>query len=70
MGYLAELSGQDLMLVVECGQHMLTDIESNDMLDPIASYLRRYCDVMDNPDADTHRMTGEILMQLARDARP
>lgn len=67
MGYLAELENQDSMLVIECGQHMLADILSNDTLEPIETYIHRYCDVIDGPN-DPHNAAyhaTQILLHFA-----
>lgn len=64
MGYLANLPGQDSMLVIECGQHMLFDLLGNDTLDPIGSYVKEYCDVIDGPE-DADRIEMQILLNYA-----
>jgi len=65
MGYLANLQGQDLMLVIECGQAMLFDLLGADTLDPIENYIKMYCDVMDNPEADSRRHADKIILSVA-----
>jgi len=65
MGYLANLEGQDLMLVIECGQAMLIDLLGADTLDPIENYVKMYCDVMDSPEADSRRHADKIILSVA-----
>lgn len=64
MSYLCNEEGQDRTLVVECGQHMLSDILASGTLDPIENYVRRYCDVTDN-DADVRRIADRIILNFS-----
>lgn len=64
MGYLSDLPGQDLMLVIECGQNMLADLLGNDHIDSLVDYIKRYCDVIDNAE-DAERHETRILLKYA-----
>jgi hypothetical protein len=57
--YMSNLEGQDPTLVVEMSQAMLNDVIEGHGLKPMASYVKRYCDVLDS-DADAERIADEI----------
>lgn len=57
--YVLNLEGQDLMLVVEMSQAMLSDITEHGGLRPLAEYIGYYCDVIDS-EGDVARIAGEI----------
>jgi hypothetical protein len=48
---LGNLPGQDPNLIIEMALAMLTDANSDKGLKPVASYVRRYCDVLPGPAA-------------------
>ena len=57
--YLTELEGQDRSLVIDMSQTMLSDVIERGQLDPMADYIRRFCDVIDGP-ADVERIAADI----------
>ena len=57
--YVADLEGQDPVLVIEMSQAMLNDLIEGRGLKPMAEYVKRYCDVIES-DADAERIAGEI----------
>jgi hypothetical protein len=57
--YLADLEGQDAVLVIEMSQAMLNDVIEGHGLKPMAEYVKRYCDVIDS-EADAQRIADEI----------
>jgi hypothetical protein len=57
--HMAELEGQDLMLVIEMSQAMLNDLIEGHGLKPMVEYVKRYCDVIESDD-DAERIAGEI----------
>lgn len=57
--HMANLEGQDAVLVVEMSQAMLTDVIEGRGLEPMVSYVTRYCDVADS-ETDAERIAGEI----------
>lgn len=52
--------GQDSSLVIEMSQTMMSDLLNDGQLKPTATYIRRYCDVMDDPENDSVRIAAEI----------
>jgi hypothetical protein len=57
--HMAELEGQDPVLIVEMSQAMINDvIETGDILSMI-DYVKRYCDVIDGPE-DAERIASDI----------
>lgn len=56
--------GQDATLVVEMAEEMLTDLEANGSLVELSYYIKRYCDVLDNPDDDATDLAAEIEAML------
>lgn len=57
--YMADLEGQDAVLVIEMSQAMLNDVIEGHGLKPMAEYVRHYCDVIDS-DADAERIAGDL----------
>jgi hypothetical protein len=57
--YMSNLDGQDTALVIEMSQAMLNDVIEGRGLEPMVSYVKRYCDVIDS-EADAERIAGEI----------
>ena len=57
--YMANLEGQDAVLVIEMSQAMLNDVIEGHGLMPMVSYVKRYCDFLDS-EADAERIAGEI----------
>ena len=55
--YMANLDGQDPVLVIEMSQAMLNDVIEGHGLKPLVSYVKRYCDVLDSED-DAERIAG------------
>ena len=56
--YMSNLEGQDPVLVIEMSQAMLNDVIEGHGLKPLASYVKRYCDVADS-EADAERIADE-----------
>ena len=48
--FMANLEGQDPMLIVEMSQAMLADVIETGELRPMADYVKQYCDVIDSPE--------------------
>jgi hypothetical protein len=48
--YLSGLEGQDTALTSEMSQAMLNDLIEHGQLNPMNTYIRRYCDVVDSPE--------------------
>ena len=57
--YMANLEGQDAVLVIEMSQAMLNDVIEGHGLKPMVSYVKRYCDVIGS-EADAERIAGEL----------
>lgn len=57
--YMADLEGQAAVLVIEMSQAMLNDVIEGRGLQPLVSYVTRYCDVIGS-EADAERIAGEI----------
>jgi hypothetical protein len=57
--HMSNLEGQDPVLVVEMSQAMLNDVIEAHGLKPMATYVKRYCDVIDS-EADAERIADEI----------
>jgi hypothetical protein len=57
--YMADLEGQDPVLVIEMSQAMLNDLIEGRGLKPMAEYVKRYCDVIES-DADAERIAGDL----------
>ena len=57
--YMANLEGQDPVLVVEMSQAMLNDVIGGQGLKPMVSYVSRYCDVLDS-ETDAERIADEF----------
>lgn len=57
--HMADLEGQDPVLVIEMSQAMLNDVIEGHGLKPLVSYVERYCDVIDSA-ADAERIASEI----------
>ena len=57
--HMANLEGQDPVLVIEMSQAMLNDVIEGHGLKPLAEYLKRYCDVIDS-EADAERIASEL----------
>jgi hypothetical protein len=57
--FMASLEGQDKTLVIEMSQAMLNDMIEGHGLEPLVSYVKRYCDVLDSED-DAEHIAGEI----------
>jgi hypothetical protein len=57
--YMADLEGQDRMLVIEMSQAMLNDLIEGRGLKPMVEYVKRYCDVIES-DADAERIAGDL----------
>ena len=57
--YLSQLEGQDSTLVIEMSQAMINDLIEGRGLAPLADYVARYCDVIDNR-ADAERIAADI----------
>lgn len=57
--HMADLEGQDLMLVIEMSQAMLNDLIEGHGLKPLVEYVKRYCDVLDS-EADAERIASEF----------
>ena len=57
--YMADLEGQDPVLVIEMSQAMLNDAIEGCGLKPMVEYVKRYCDVLDS-EADAERIASEI----------
>lgn len=47
--FMADLDGQDAVLVTEMVQAMLSDLLDTGALAGLTGYVRRYCDVIDQP---------------------
>ncbi len=57
--YMADLEGQDPVLVIEMSQAMLNDLIEGRGLKPMVEYVERYCDVIDSA-ADAERIAGDL----------
>jgi hypothetical protein len=57
--YMSNLEGQDRTLVIEMSQAMLNDVIEGHGLMPMASYVKRYCDVIDS-EADAERIADDL----------
>lgn len=57
--YMINLDGQDSVLVVEMSQAMINDLIESGQIEPIVNYVKRYCDVIDNPE-----MADEIAADI------
>jgi hypothetical protein len=57
--YMANLEGQDRVLVIEMSQDMLNDVIEGHGLKPMVSYVKRYCDVIDSA-AEAERIASDI----------
>jgi hypothetical protein len=59
---MTEIENQDIDLVLEMSQAMLTDLYDVGRLKPLREYIRRYCDVADSKedlDDIIRNLTGE-----------
>ncbi len=56
--------GQDLGLVCQAAEDMLTDLETEGTLVELSYYIKRYCDVLDNPDDEATYLAAEIISHL------
>ena len=57
--HMADLEGQDAMLVIEMSQAMLNDLIETGDLAPMVEYVKRYCDVIDSA-ADAERIADDL----------
>jgi hypothetical protein len=57
--YMANLEGQDPVLVIEMSQAMLNNVIEGRGLEPMVEYVGRYCDVIDS-EADAERIADEL----------
>jgi hypothetical protein len=56
--YMSNLDGQDPVLVIEMSQAMLNDVIEGHGLKPMATYVKRYCDVIDS-ESEAERIADE-----------
>jgi hypothetical protein len=56
--HMADLEGQDPVLVIEMSQAMLADVIGGG-LKPLVEYVKRYCDVIES-EADAARIADGI----------
>lgn len=64
--FMANVDGQDAMLVIEMSQAMLSDVLNTGMLADLTGYIRRYCDVIDQV-ADADQIVADIRDLMARE---
>jgi hypothetical protein len=57
--HLANLEGQDTMLTLDMSQAMINDLINDGQLADMATYIRRYCDVLDSP-AEADEIAADI----------